>query len=152
MLLAKPEMILTALAEAAPASLLPDPNSPYVVGWMFIGIVGLLTLINQGYEVAEKFRGRGRVTTLEPSPLEVRAATEYVLRRDYDQAIARLEEQHQQLDGYVRQDMVQLREKIISMGNDLAALKSTNLDQNRQLIAISAKLDRWLERQADHGN
>jgi len=150
-MLPEPKKMISFLLAQSPPIGLPDPTSPFVIGWLLVGLVALLTGLNQGHDMIKKLTGKGDVTRIEPNPLQIQAAAEYVLRREYTDAIAKIWDEHKRLDDLVRHDMARLHEKVNALSNDMAGMKASNDALMRQLVSISSKLDRNLERQVDHG-
>ncbi len=125
------------------------------IGWQVLLVLNLL--LSGAATVVTLIRG-GR-QRIDPQPLQVQAAAEYVSKEVFDAAVTEVKEEQSRLFSKlggmerglrdeVRRDVAELHEKVNGVSVQVGALsKATDL-QNQQLAQISAKLDRVAERRS----
>ncbi len=124
------------------------------IGWQVLLVLGfVITLSLQVVQLVRPNKSR----LIEPQPLVVQAAADYVRREVFETAVAQIREElngarativtmETELRREVKDDVGALYEKINSVGREVSALTAATLSQNQTLTQISAKLDRVAER------
>ncbi len=123
--------------------------------WRLVVLAGVV--LGPVVSVATLVRmGRSQRRLIEPMPLEVKAAADFVSRKDFDHHVAETRQVHSQifakLSGMergireeMRDDLKQIRLEISGLAREVGSLTTSTSAQNQSLASMSAKLDRVAE-------
>jgi hypothetical protein len=124
-----------AMGADAVETKLPDPNSPESLGWFVAVVFGLMGMVDLGGRIFDRWSGKSRTTKLDPSSLSIEAVPQYIGQDDFDR-----------MEADVKRDIRDLYDKINLLGAQSASQSSSLTHVNQQLIQVSGKIDRLLER------
>ena len=117
------------------AGKLPSPQSPEAVGWFVAVVFGLMGMVDLGGRIYDRWSGKSRTTKLDPSSLSIEAVPQYIGQDDFDR-----------MEAEVKRDIRDLYDKLNLLGAQSASQSSSLTHVNQQLIQVSGKIDRLLER------
>ena len=136
---------------------MPDPNSFASIGWVIVAIAALCVCANQIDDFFKRRAGQDGHRTVGPQPFEVKAAAEFLHKRDHDAHHAWDMTEHNNLFKKIggvergaaqalKDDVDSLRDELTEVGKQVAGLnKSTEL-QNQQLASIVSTQNTILQR------